>query len=67
MEAFSNFLESFDSSIDRSRLYNISSVVVVSADIEKISSYSQETSSQSKVRFCRAKKLTSLRQSRKLT
>ena len=34
MEAFSNFLDPFDSSIDRSRLYNISSGAAVSADIE---------------------------------
>ena len=33
MEAFSNFLDPFDSSIDRSRLYNISSGDAVSADI----------------------------------
>ena len=34
MQAFSNFLEPFDSSVDRSRLYNISSGAPVSADIE---------------------------------
>ena len=34
MKAFSNFLEPFDSSVDRSRLYNISSGAPVSADIE---------------------------------
>ena len=36
IEAFSNFLDPFDSSADRSRLYNISSGVAVSADIKKI-------------------------------
>ena len=34
MEAFSSFLDPFDSSINRSRLYNISSGAAVSADIE---------------------------------
>ena len=34
MKAFSNFLEPFDFSVDRSRLYNISSGASVSADIE---------------------------------
>jgi len=34
METFSNFQDPLDSSIDRSRLYNISSGAAVSADIE---------------------------------
>ena len=34
MQAFSNFLEPFDSSVDRSKLYNIFSGAPVLADIE---------------------------------
>ena len=51
MEAFSNFLDPFDSSINRSRLYNISSGAAVSADIESDLLTAEKQGGQSKVQF----------------